>query len=132
MKNCLVAKVRLPPRPFVTFWVVKKAALTVRSAPSATRKAPSTEVNTGAVATAPVPVIVPKKTTGAEPAETRALLPIVCVAATERILPEPMASWVPPEVAKVTSVLAPSILSALMPRKLRPGLLRAAVSAVTR
>ena len=38
----------------------------------------------------------------------------------------------PPEVAKVTSVLAPSIFSALMPRKLRPGLLRAAVSAVTR
>ena len=48
------------------------------------------------------------------------------------MFPEPIANWVPPEVAKVTSVPAPSILSALIPRKFRPGLLSAAVSAVTR
>ena len=75
---------------------------------------------------------MPRKMTGAEPVATKVALPIVCEAATERMLPEPMASCVPPEVAKVTSVFAPSILSALMPRKLSPGLLRAAVSAVTR
>ena len=77
-------------------------------------------------------LIVPKKTTGADCVATRAALPMVCDAATERMLPVPTASWTPPEVAKVTSVFAPSIFSALMPRKFRPGLLRAAVSAVTR
>ena len=72
-----MAKVRLPPRPLVTFAVLKKAALTVRLAPAATRKPPSTEVNTGAAATAPVPVIVPKKTTGEEAAAIKVALPMV-------------------------------------------------------
>ena len=118
----------------MTFWVLKNAALTARSAPASTRKAPSAEAKAGAVAAAGLfcGLIVPKKTTGADCVATRATLPIVCPAAVARMLPVPTASWTPPEVAKVTSVLAPSILSALMPRKLRPGLLRAEVSPVTR
>ena len=77
-------------------------------------------------------LMVPRKMTGAEPAAMRVALPMVWLAPVERRLPLPNANWVPPEVAKTKSVPAPSILRALIWRKLSPGLLRAAVSAVTR
>ena len=50
----------------------------------------------------------------------------------DRMLPAPTASCTPPEAANATSVPAPSILSALIPRKFSPGLLETAVSPVTR
>ena len=63
----------------MTLEELNRAALTVRLAPEATRMPPSTEAKAGAVAATGLfcGLIVPRKTTGAEPVATNAAFPRV-------------------------------------------------------
>ena len=115
LKYCAVLKTTVPPRPTVTLAELEIEAVTVRSAPEATNSAASVE---------------PKARTVGDPAAASVALPMDCEAPVASRLPLERVSWLPPEVAKITSVPAPSIFSALIVRLLRPGLLETAVSAV--
>ena len=115
LKYCGVLKMIVPPSPEVRLPEPESAAVMVRSAPELTISAAS---------------VVPKASTGAEPAAASVALPMVWEAPVARRLPLEIVSWFPPDAAKIISVPAPSILRALIVRLLRPGLLSASVSAV--